>query len=107
MPRRRPSRSDPLQSKGKKGTSIQKWNTRNDIPLDEVDQFHEQRDKILLEGEETAQDGDYDEDEVFALKGLDESSEEESEGEDEDDEEPEETGEPEPPKKSKSKENKK
>ncbi|KAL5482802.1 SAS10_1 [Sanghuangporus weigelae] len=108
MPRRRPSKSNPTKSKGKKGRYIQKWNTRDDIPLDEVDQFHEQRDKIRLEGEEAAQDGDYDEDEVFALKGLDESSEEESEvEEDEDDDEPEETGEPEPPKKSKQKEIKK
>ncbi|KAL5512808.1 hypothetical protein ACEPAG_3074 [Sanghuangporus baumii] len=108
MPRRRPSKNSPSKSKGKKGRSIQKWNTRDDIPLDEVDQFHEQRDKILLEGEEAAHDDGYDEDEVFALKGLDESSEEESQGEeDEDDDELEETGEPEPPKKSKSKENKK
>ncbi|KAL5501422.1 SAS10 [Sanghuangporus vaninii] len=110
MPRQRPSRSNALKSKGKKGKSIQKWNTRDDIPLDEVDQFHEQRDKILLEGEGAAQDSDYDEDEVFALKGLDESSEEESEveeDEDEDDDEAEETGEPEPPNKSKLKESKK
>ena len=41
----------------------------------------EQRDKILLEGEEVAPDDDYDDDEVFALKGLAES---ESEDEDED-----------------------
>ena len=36
----------------------------------------EQRDKILLEGEEVAPDDDYDDDEVFALKGLAESSDE-------------------------------
>ncbi|OCB87764.1 hypothetical protein A7U60_g5087 [Sanghuangporus baumii] len=108
MPRRGPSRSNALKSKGKKGRSIQKWNTRDDIPLDEVDQFHEQRDKIFLEGEGAAQDSDYDEDEVFALKGLDESSEEESKiEEDEDDDKPEETEELKPPKKHKSKESKK
>ncbi|THH09523.1 hypothetical protein EW145_g1944 [Phellinidium pouzarii] len=59
----------------KGSSSIKRWNNRDEIPLDEVDQFHEQRDKILLEGEEFVPDSDADDDEVFALNGLEESSE--------------------------------
>jgi U3 small nucleolar RNA-associated protein 3 len=47
---------------------------------------HASRDKILLEGEHSDGGDDGDEDEVFALKGVDESDADETdEGEDEDD----------------------
>ena len=45
---------------------------------------HTSRDKILLEGDESGDDEDGDEDEVFALKGMpeDNSSEDEEDGDD-------------------------
>ncbi|KAF8158323.1 Sas10 C-terminal domain-containing protein [Crassisporium funariophilum] len=59
---------------------IKKWNTVADIPMDEEDQFHASRDKILLEGESGVNyDEDGDDDEVFALKGLDDESDDEEE----------------------------
>ncbi|KAK7056705.1 something about silencing protein 10 [Paramarasmius palmivorus] len=69
--------------------SITKWNDISDIPLDEEEQYHASRDKILLEGDQEYED-DIDEDEVFALKGIpasdseeeDEDMQEEDEGED-------------------------
>ncbi|KAI5120759.1 hypothetical protein M0805_004723 [Coniferiporia weirii] len=87
MPRRRASKGQPAARRVKKSSSIKRWNKLDDIPLDEVDQFHEQRDKILLEGDDAAPGSDLDDDEVFALKGLAESSEDEgSFGEMEEDE---------------------
>ncbi|KAI0036426.1 Sas10 C-terminal domain-containing protein [Vararia minispora EC-137] len=96
MVRRRPSRA-----KGKfgprpvdhKDARIKKWNKASDVPLDEEDQFHASRDRILLDGE--GGDDDEDEgDEVFALKGMlsDDSNDEGNEDggmdtEDEDEEE--------------------
>ncbi|KAK2465217.1 hypothetical protein APHAL10511_002571 [Amanita phalloides] len=65
------------------GQSLEKWNTLNDIPLDDEDQFHASRDKILLDGQTDEHSGD--DEEVFALKGLEGGSEEELEEDDEDD----------------------
>ncbi|KAF9454751.1 hypothetical protein P691DRAFT_716558 [Macrolepiota fuliginosa MF-IS2] len=88
MPRR-PSK----KSKGSKPRPVKKsdatlnrWETADDIPLDEEDAFHTSRDKILLDGETYGGDDDGDDDEIFALKGLqrDEDSEEDyGEGEEE------------------------
>ncbi|KAF8349315.1 Sas10 C-terminal domain-containing protein [Amanita rubescens] len=108
MPRR------PKNTSGKKkgprpfkrsDASVQKWNTLEDIPLDEEDQFHTSRDRILLEGE--VDEDLEDDDEVFALKGLedDESEEELRTGEDDEDEL--EDAESSKPKPSKSKDKKK
>ncbi|KAF8908932.1 Sas10 C-terminal domain-containing protein [Gymnopilus junonius] len=78
MPRRRSNKGNATKSKPKplnRGDAKQKkWNTRGDIDLDEEDQFHDSRDKILLEGNDGEYDDDGDEDEVFALKGLDNDS---------------------------------
>ncbi|PPQ72293.1 hypothetical protein CVT26_007124 [Gymnopilus dilepis] len=68
------SRPKPLKRGDAK---MEKWNTRDDIELDEEDQFHDSRDKILLEGDNGDYEDDGDEDEVFALKGMEDESEEE------------------------------
>ncbi|KDQ62579.1 hypothetical protein JAAARDRAFT_66272 [Jaapia argillacea MUCL 33604] len=60
-------------------SKIKKWNKASDIPLDEEDQFHASRDRILLEGADDDGDGDDNEEEVFALKGLAESESDEDE----------------------------
>ncbi|KAF4617526.1 hypothetical protein D9613_006056 [Agrocybe pediades] len=103
--RRETKKPKPLKrSDGK----INKWNTRDDIPMDEEDQFHESRDKILLEGDgPNGYDDDGDDDEVFALKGLEESESDEEDIHDfqEDEEEAEEAA-PEPKKSKKSKKDK-
>ncbi|KIK07982.1 hypothetical protein K443DRAFT_672868 [Laccaria amethystina LaAM-08-1] len=80
MPRRRPSKTNggnkrPRSVKRSEG-KINKWNTIDDIPLDEEDQFHASRDKILLDGGDTAGYDDGDDDEVFALKGMPNDSDE-------------------------------
>ncbi|EAU86259.1 hypothetical protein CC1G_03470 [Coprinopsis cinerea okayama7 len=108
MPRRRGSKGKAGPSKPKRASksdaSMKKWNTADDIPLDEVDEFHSNRDKILLDGDgDDYMDGDED-DEVFALKGVeDEDSDEEEDEEAElgydDDEDMEDI--PEPPKEKK------
>ncbi|EGN92133.1 hypothetical protein SERLA73DRAFT_173106 [Serpula lacrymans var. lacrymans S7.3] len=92
MPRRRPSSKGKSTSKARpvdrKDSKIKRWNKPSDIELDEEDQFHASRDKILLEGDEVYDDEDDDEDEVFALKGLsdeEEEDEEPSEGDDDED----------------------
>ncbi|OAX44281.1 hypothetical protein K503DRAFT_706552 [Rhizopogon vinicolor AM-OR11-026] len=79
MPRRRPSGKSNSRSKprpvDRKDSKIKRWNKASDIELDEEDQFHASRDKILLNEDEDVDDAD--EDEVFALEGmLDEESEE-------------------------------
>ncbi|KAF9649767.1 hypothetical protein BDM02DRAFT_3113215 [Thelephora ganbajun] len=60
-------------SKGK----MKAWNAVDDIPLDEEDEFHANQDRILLDGDEMQYDEDDfgAEDEVFALNGVDSSSE--------------------------------
>ncbi|KAF9267523.1 hypothetical protein L218DRAFT_978073 [Marasmius fiardii PR-910] len=57
-----------------------KWNSIEDIPLDEEEQFHASRDRILLDGEH-GEDEDMDEDEVFALKGIPEDDDDDYEDE--------------------------
>ncbi|KAG2100395.1 Sas10 C-terminal domain-containing protein [Suillus discolor] len=102
MPRRRPSsgksnfrsKSRPVDRKDGK---IKRWNKASDIELDEEDQFHASRDKILLNEDGDVEDEGGDEDEVFALEGVSDEDSEEAEGdgdedgfahaEDEDDEE--------------------
>ncbi|TEB39927.1 hypothetical protein FA13DRAFT_39381 [Coprinellus micaceus] len=82
MPRRRngkgnagPSNRAPKKLK-KSDASLTKWNTVDDIPLDEVDQFHSGCDEILLEDEDDYELGEEDE-EVFGLKGMDDEYEDE------------------------------
>ncbi|KAI0338936.1 hypothetical protein BDW22DRAFT_1401037 [Trametopsis cervina] len=84
-------RSKPRPFDRKEGT-MKRWNKPEDIPLDEEDQFHASRDKVLLDGEDVRSDDEGDEDEVFALKGL----AEDSDAEDEDDGGEDESGEDEP-----------
>ncbi|CAL1712744.1 unnamed protein product [Somion occarium] len=65
----------------KKDSSVPRWNKPQDIPMDEEDRFHAARDQILLDGAAHDSDDEGDEDEVFALKGLPEDSDEdESDG---------------------------
>ncbi|KAI0264034.1 Sas10 C-terminal domain-containing protein [Gloeopeniophorella convolvens] len=64
----------------KKDARMRRWNTAEDIPMDEEDQFHASKDRILLEGEEVGDDEDGDEEEVFALRGVP-ASDSEEEGE--------------------------
>ncbi|KAH9985537.1 Sas10 C-terminal domain-containing protein [Russula vinacea] len=76
----------------KRDARINRWNTSEDIPMDEEDQFHASKDRILLEGEEGGADDDGDEEEVFALNGIpssesDEDEEDAHEDDDEDDDE--------------------
>ncbi|KDR82716.1 hypothetical protein GALMADRAFT_238215 [Galerina marginata CBS 339.88] len=83
MPRRRSTKGRETRSKPKPlkpaDGKLKKWNTRGDIPMDEEDQFHDSRDKILLEGDNAGgYEDEGDDDEVFALKGVDEDSDDES-----------------------------
>ncbi|CDO68259.1 hypothetical protein BN946_scf184842.g22 [Trametes cinnabarina] len=86
MVRRRSGKGKAAHSKprgvNRKDSKMVKWNTAEDIPMDEEDQFHASRDKILLEGDDHGGSDDGDEDEVFALKGMpeDESEDEEEDG---------------------------
>ena len=100
MVRRRKSRSKDSRSGprpfDKRDGKIKRWNTLEDIPMDEEDQcalsfcpyhlpdvkpylVHASKDRILLEGEEIGADDDGDEDEVFALKGIPSSESDEDE----------------------------
>ncbi|KIO18683.1 hypothetical protein M407DRAFT_31668 [Tulasnella calospora MUT 4182] len=66
----------------KKDAGLKRWETREDIPLDDEEQFHADRDRILLEGDdEWDDDGLGDQNEVFGLKGLASSDDDEEEGE--------------------------
>jgi len=104
MPRRRIAKGRESGSKSKSKSShksdgkLKKWNTISDIPMDEEDQcascisllrlefqlpihfavVHASKDKILLDGEHNGDD--VDDDEVFALKGIDDEDSEEDEG---------------------------
>ncbi|KAG9315918.1 hypothetical protein JVU11DRAFT_3569 [Chiua virens] len=82
MPRRRPSHKAKSHSKprpvDRKDSSLKRWNTLDDIELDEEDQFHASRDKILL-NDVNEEDEDGDEEEVFALRGLSDDSDGEAE----------------------------
>ncbi|OJT08075.1 Something about silencing protein 10 [Trametes pubescens] len=92
MVRRRSGKGKVAQSKprsvDRKDSKMRKWNKASDVPMDEEDQFHASRDQILLEGNEDGGSEDGDEDEVFALKGVDSdgSADEDSGGAAEDDE---------------------
>lgn len=90
MPRRRPS-SGKSNSRSKarpvdrKDGKIKRWNKASDIELDEEDQFHASRDKILLDEDGDVEDEDGDEDEVFALEGVSDEDSEEAEGDEDED----------------------
>ncbi|KAL0960659.1 hypothetical protein HGRIS_005689 [Hohenbuehelia grisea] len=66
---------------------LKRWDKASDIPLDEEDQFHSSRDKILLEGDELDDDEDLEGEEVFGLKGLSDDEDDEEAFEDEDEDE--------------------
>ncbi|KAG1829792.1 Sas10 C-terminal domain-containing protein [Suillus variegatus] len=90
MPRRRPS-SGKSNSRSKarpvdrKDGKIKRWNKASDIELDEEDQFHASRDKILLNEDGDDEDEDGDEEEVFALEGVSDEDSEEAEGDEDED----------------------
>ncbi|KAF7299044.1 hypothetical protein MIND_00852700 [Mycena indigotica] len=63
-------------------SKVKKWNKASDIPLDDEDQFHAARDKILLDGDIEDEDLEGDEEEVFGL-GIDDDDDDESMGEEE------------------------
>lgn len=90
MPRRRPS-SGKSNSRSKarpvdrKDGKIKRWNKASDIELDEEDQFHASRDKILLNEDGDVEDEDGDEEEVFALEGVSDEDSEEAEGDEDED----------------------
>ncbi|KAI0669213.1 Sas10 C-terminal domain-containing protein [Trametes maxima] len=83
MVRRRSGKGKAAHSKprgvDRKDSKIRKWNKSSDIPLEAEDEFHASRDKILLNGDADGGSDDGDEDEVFALKGMDEDVSEDSE----------------------------
>ncbi|KZT09350.1 uncharacterized protein LAESUDRAFT_756975 [Laetiporus sulphureus 93-53] len=89
MPRRRDDKSNGARRKLRgvdpKESKIVRWERPEDIPLDDEDQFHASKDKILLDGDNYGEIDEGDEDEVFALKGIPDDSEDEDE--DDDDEE--------------------
>ncbi|KAF8073806.1 Sas10 C-terminal domain-containing protein [Lyophyllum atratum] len=93
MPRRRSTRGRSAAGKARPvdraDAKISKWNKASDVPLDEEDLFHASRDKVLLDGDNYLQDDDGDDDEVFALKGLEDDEDVDM---DEDEEEEEEEG---------------
>ncbi|TDL23129.1 hypothetical protein BD410DRAFT_787429 [Rickenella mellea] len=89
MPRRRAGKGKPAgkpapRKVNRRDDKVSRWNQPEDIPLDEEDQFHASRDKILLEGEQDPHSDDADEDEVFALEGLPSSEDDDIEAGDED-----------------------
>ncbi|RDX50301.1 hypothetical protein OH76DRAFT_1455485 [Lentinus brumalis] len=91
MVRRRSGKAKAAHSKprgvDRKDSKMKRWNKASDIPMDEEDQFHASRDKILLDGGDGEGSDDGDEDEVFALKGMpDDGSSEEDEDQGEHDE---------------------
>ncbi|KAI0693985.1 Sas10 C-terminal domain-containing protein [Cytidiella melzeri] len=77
-------RSKPRPVNRKDGT-MKRWNKPSDIPMDEEDQFHALRDRVLLDGEDVRSDDEGEEEEVFALKGIPDDSEHEDEEGDDDD----------------------
>ncbi|KAH7885360.1 Sas10 C-terminal domain-containing protein [Phlebopus sp. FC_14] len=87
MPRRRASSKGKPNSKpravDRKDSRIKRWDKASDIELDEEDQFHASRDKILLDDVDNYADEGEDEEEVFSLKGIsdEEDSEDNSEAE--------------------------
>lgn len=69
----------------RKDGKIKRWNKASDIELDEEDQFHASRDKILLNEDGDVEDEDGDEEEVFALEGVSDEDSEEAEGDEDED----------------------
>ncbi|KAG5648291.1 hypothetical protein DXG03_004863 [Asterophora parasitica] len=113
MPRRRStkgrSNTGKAQPVNRADAKVAKWNKASDVPMDKEDLFHANRDKVLLDGDNDYED-DGDDDEVFALKGLEDDEDEDEDGdvdmdEDEDEDEAEEL--PERQKKGKDKSKKK
>ncbi|TFK28027.1 hypothetical protein FA15DRAFT_665796 [Coprinopsis marcescibilis] len=83
----------------KSNASVKRWNTRDEIPLDEVDQFHSNKDKILVDGSVDDDMDDGDDDEVFGLQGVDEDEDDADDTVYDDEDEDEDIGIPEEPKK--------
>ncbi|VDB91904.1 unnamed protein product [Peniophora sp. CBMAI 1063] len=70
----------------RKDSKMKRWETADDIPMDDEDQFHASKDQILLDGADLGDDDDEgDVDEVFALKGMPSDSDDDEEGGDEED----------------------
>ncbi|KAG8875220.1 hypothetical protein FRB97_001823 [Tulasnella sp. 331] len=72
----------------RKDATLVRWDKRDDIPLDDEERFHADKDKILLEGAHSGDDDDDlgDRNEVFALKGLQQdNSDDDAEDEEEED----------------------
>ncbi|GLB38447.1 putative sas10 C-terminal domain [Lyophyllum shimeji] len=80
MPRRRSTKGRSNPGKGRPvnraDAKIKKWNKASDIPMDEEDLFHASRDKVLLDRDNYLHDDEGDDDEVFALKGLEDEDDE-------------------------------
>ncbi|KAF7291602.1 hypothetical protein HMN09_01251300 [Mycena chlorophos] len=105
-PRKVPGGKSKPRPVDRKESKIKRWDKASDIPLDDEDQFHASRDKILLDGNDEDEELDGDEEEVFGLDLSDEESDEdEPEGQQDGDDEEEDI--PSAPTKSKSKKSKK
>ncbi|KZV73735.1 hypothetical protein PENSPDRAFT_749962 [Peniophora sp. CONT] len=68
----------------RKDSKMKRWETADDIPMDDEDQFHASRDQILLDGAEGDEDDEGDVDEVIALKGMPSDSDSDDEEGEED-----------------------
>nr|GAT58777.1 predicted protein [Mycena chlorophos] len=105
-PRKVPGAKSKPRPVDRKESKIKRWDKASDIPLDDEDQFHASRDKILLDGNDEDEDLDDDEEEVFGLDLSDEESDEdEPDGQQNGDDDDEDI--PAAPTKSKSKKSKK
>ncbi|KAJ7645454.1 Sas10 C-terminal domain-containing protein [Mycena polygramma] len=82
MPRRPRKTAGKPRPVNRGDAKVKKWDKASDVPMDEEDEFHASRDKILLEGNEIGGDDDGDDDEVF---GLDLDDDDDDEAEDEED----------------------
>ncbi|KAG6918741.1 hypothetical protein DXG01_011932 [Tephrocybe rancida] len=75
MPRRRSTKARVNGGKprpvNRADSKVTKWNKASDVPMDEEDLFRASRDKVLLDGDNNWQQENDDDDEVFALQGLD------------------------------------
>ncbi|KAJ6512182.1 Sas10 C-terminal domain-containing protein [Mycena vitilis] len=85
MPRRPRKTAGKPRPVNRGDAKVQKWDNASDVPMDEEDEFHASRDKILLEGNEIGGDDDGDDDEVFGLDLDDDDDEVEDDEDAEDD----------------------
>ncbi|KAH8824904.1 Sas10 C-terminal domain-containing protein [Flagelloscypha sp. PMI_526] len=75
-----PSKPRPVD---RKDASVKKWEKYTDIPMDDEDEFHSSKDKILLDDADDEIDPYGNEDEVFSLKGVPGPNESDDEDDDE------------------------